>query len=207
MRIGATYGNGRPQREKTIPSFDGPREGAMSDKLREKSQEEAMEPRRQVGFELAETVPEFDASEIANGPIFPGNIGLMEFRSGRIYGVCKECQPAAAPDGLQERSRVLGELRELAAGAEHKEVIFLWIAATIMDLLAGEHEDPACGRLNVAINSLNPNIVVRYEHNIQAGFDRSFSNLTMAPRAVGIRGVHVQIQDDFVHRGTLDVLG
>jgi hypothetical protein len=98
-------------------------------------------------------------------------------------------------------------LRQLAAGSEHKEVVLLWIAGSIMDLLAREQEDSACCRLYVAINALNPHIVIRDEDSIQAGFDRSLSDGAMAPRAIRIRRVHVQIQDDFDHRGTLDGLG
>jgi hypothetical protein len=199
MRIGATDGDRRPKIQETIPPLNDLREWTLSDKSGEKSKEEAVEPRWQLGLKLAEAIPELKSREITYGPVLPGNIRFIECWSGRIEGVSQECKSAAAPHGLQEGSSVLAVLSQLAAGAKHKQVVLLRISRSIVDLLTREHEYPPPSRLHVAVDALNQHVVVRYEHNIQPGSDRSFGYLSMASGAVGIQGVHVQIHDNFVH--------
>jgi hypothetical protein len=179
----------------------------MSYQLRKERKEETVELRRQVGLQLAESVPELDSREIRYGPVFPRNIRLMERRRGGIYGMREERKPAAALNCVQERGRILGVLGQLAAGAEHEEMVFLWIAPAIMDFLTGEHEYTPAARFHVTVDALDPHVVVCDQHHIHAGSDRRFSDLPMASSAVGVGGVHVQIQDDFVHRRTSGELG
>ena len=93
--------------------------------------------------------------------------------------------------------------REFPIGANHKQVILLWNASAIVDLLSDQHKDSAAALLVVPLQCASPDIVVCDHEGIDSLPNGCSGQIQMASRAIGVSSVHVNIQDDFMHQRSL----
>ncbi|RJP46527.1 MAG: hypothetical protein C4583_18825 [Anaerolineaceae bacterium] len=101
--------------------------------------EDGARPVVEFVFELAEVIPKFDASVALRFPVFPGDVGFAEERSGGLVRMGKEADAARLAYRVDERLRVVCEGGEVAVRAEDEQVVFLRVARLIVDFLPDEH--------------------------------------------------------------------
>lgn len=68
-----------------------------------------------------------------------------------------------------------------------------------MDFLTDQHQHAPVPIPLVAGWAIHPNIVIGNDNGVQSRSQRSLGDLSMAGVAIGIVGVHMQIDNDFVH--------
>ena len=154
---------------------------------------------RQVRFELRHGVPQFDAGVAVNIPGDPGEVVLPEGFRGRVHGMGDEGQSAGLAGRVDHPLRVVCQVREFALRPEDQQVIFLRVAVAVMHLLADQQQHAAAIRLVHILQPVDPDVVVGDDDGIDTGPQGGLGDLAVRAVPVRIGGVHVEVDDVFVH--------
>ena len=79
-------------------------------------------------------------------------------------------------------------------------MIFLRVPRLVMDFLPDQHEDLFVLFLVIALKSVDENIMVGDDDHIHTGFEGGCGNVFVQAAPVRVSGVHVQVDNDFVHK-------
>ena len=115
-----------------------------------------------------------------------------------------ERQPTAVLDRIDDSLRFVGERSQLASCAECQQVVLLRVAVLVVQLLPDQHQHPSVQFLVIALETLHQDVVIGDDDGIQSGLNGSAHDVLVRATAVRVAGVHVQIDDDFVHRSLVD---
>jgi hypothetical protein len=78
-------------------------------------------------------------------------------------------------------------------------MVFLRAAILIMDFLTGEDERTFLSNTMVSINPLHQGVVVCNQEHIHASLDSCTPQICVGAGPIGVGGVHVQVDGQFVH--------
>ena len=113
-----------------------------------------------------------------------------------------ERQSAGLVHHIDQALGVVSVHGKLALGAEDQQVVLLWLERLVVDLLAHQEQHAALAIPVIILRTLHPNVMIGDDNRVYVALERSLGDLGVAAAAVGVRGVHVKIYDDLVHRLT-----
>src|SRR5512142_1282454 len=93
-------------------------------------------------------------------------------------------------------------------------MVLLGIAVLVVDLLSNQEQDTACAERTrwwardavISLHALNEHVMIRHDHNIQTCFNGSLCDIFMGSGPIREAGVHVQVDDNFVHEASINSL-
>src|SRR6266581_3352430 len=78
-------------------------------------------------------------------------------------------------------------------------MILLWVARLIVNFFTEQHQHLFFAFTIISLRAGNEHIMVGNNHRIEATFQSGARNILMRPASIGVDGVHVQINNEFVH--------
>ena len=69
-----------------------------------------------------------------------------------------------------------------------------------VDFLSNQEQDPARSAAVVSFHALHQHVMVRHDNDIQPALHRGLGDVFVCTATVRVTGVHVQIDNDFVHK-------
>ena len=120
--------------------------------------------------------------------------------------VGQEGKSAGVAHRVDQRLWIVCQGGQFLGRAERKQVILLWIAVLVVQLLPDQHQHPAAALLDIALEALHQDVVVGHNHRLQPALEGRRGNVVVTSTPIRVTRVHVQIDRDFVHPGLVDDL-
>ena len=111
-----------------------------------------------------------------------------------------EGHPFRFAHSVHQPLRVMGEGGDVTVGVEDQQVVLLRYQSLVVDLLPDQEQDPVRPAAVISRHTLYQHIMVCHDDRIQPGLHSGSRDIFMRAAAVRVTCVHVQVDDDFVHK-------
>ena len=78
-------------------------------------------------------------------------------------------------------------------------MVLLRVTVLVMDLLPDQQQDAVPGDTVISLQTLYQHVMIRDDDYIQPCFNGRMGDILVSTGAIRVAGMHVQVDDDFVH--------